>query len=201
MTTLFTRAQAVARSLAQKTNVPDTCQLVTRTWLGAPSAGDFDGDGAADAEDGWKREPASARHTDRKPPAGTPVSYLGGSHDNGHRALSLGPDKSGRYHIRSTDAGGRGRVATVPLDWPERVWGLTYVGWSETCDGVPIKAAPKPEPVPTYKTRGARVDAALRKLKGAERVAKDGTVRDNRLDHAIAVLSKIPVVRRVVKKK
>jgi hypothetical protein len=62
--TLYNRTEAVARALATKTNVPDTCQLVTRTWVGAPSAGDFDGDGAADAEDGWKREPAAYKHFD-----------------------------------------------------------------------------------------------------------------------------------------
>lgn len=202
-TTLFTREEAAKRSLQQTRNVPDTCQLVTRGWLGAPSAGDFDGEGAADAEDGWKKEPASARHSDRKPPLGTPVSYLGGSHDNGHRALSLGPDKAGRYWIRSTDGGGRGVTKTVPLDWPEKTWGLTYVGWSDTCDGVPIKPSvpkvgPKP-PVKTVWTRGARVDSALRRLIKAERIAKDGTTRDTYLDRAIATLRKIKPVKKVVK--
>ena len=69
---------------------------------------------AAGCEDGWKSEPAKYKHPgDRNPPRGVPVSYLGGSHDNGHRAVSLGNGK-----IRSTDAGGRGVIATVPLDWP-----------------------------------------------------------------------------------
>ncbi|WP_051549261.1 hypothetical protein [Nocardioides sp. URHA0032] len=141
-TTPYDRAQAVARALASKTNAPNTCQLWTRTIFGAPSAGDFDGDGASDAEDGWKSEPAKYRHPgDRKPPAGVPVSYGGGSADNGHRAVSLGGGM-----IRSTDANGSGRVATVPLDWPERAWGLTYLGWSDTCDGwlIPEPFAPKP---------------------------------------------------------
>lgn len=137
------RDEAVRQALAQRTNTPDTCQMVTRTWCGVPSAGDYDGDGSADAEDGWKSEPVKYRHTDRNPPAGVPVSYLGGSRDNGHRALSLGNGL-----IRSTDAGGRGVVATVDILWPVRAWGLQYAGWSETCDGVLIPAAPEPERAP-----------------------------------------------------
>lgn len=155
---VYDRETAAKRAESSSINVPDACQLWTRTIFGAPSAGDFDGDGAADAEDGWKSEPAGHRHPgDRHPPRGVPVSYLGGSHDNGHRAISLGNGK-----IRSTDAGGRGRVATVDLDWPERVWGLKYAGWSDTIDGqliplpVPVrKPAPKPKPKkPTLVSRG-----------------------------------------------
>jgi hypothetical protein len=144
-TTTYNRTEAAARARATKTNVPDSCQLTTREWVGAPSAGDFDGDGSADAEDGWKREPAAYKHFDRKPPEGTVVTYLGGSSDNGHRALSLGPvGTNGVYMIRSTDAGGRGITATVPLDWPEREWGLSYAGWSDTCDGYLIPKKRKP---------------------------------------------------------
>lgn len=154
-TTPYDRAEVVARALASKTNVPDTCQLWTRTVCGAPSAGDYDGDGAADAEDGWKSEPAKYKHAgDRNPPAGVPVSYGGGSRDNGHRAVSLGNGM-----IRSTDAGGSGKVATVPLDWPERAWGLTYLGWSDTCDGwlIPEPPTAKPKPEPLTDTQRAKV--------------------------------------------
>ena len=178
-----TPSQAVAIALLTKTNVPGYCQLVTRTWLDAPSAGDVDGDGAADAEDGWKREPLSARRYDKKPPAGYPVSWLGGSNDNGHRALSLGPI-NGIYYVRSTDAGGRGIVASVPLDWVEENWGLSYAGWSTTMNGVPI---PKDK-----FTRGWRVDAALKKLVRAERRATEGKPRDTKLDRAISILKSIP---------
>lgn len=181
------RAEAVEAALRTTRNVPNTCQLVTRGWFNAPSVGDFDGDGAADAEDGWKSEPLSARHGDRNPPAGVPVSYLGGSRDNGHRAISLGNGK-----IRSTDAGGSGVTATVDLAWPERTWGLKYVGWSETIDGIPIPPIPPTGP----KTRGENVDEALRRLARAEKLAKDGTVRDTRLKRAIAVLKRIPTWRK-----
>lgn len=185
------RAEALEAARRTTRNVPNTCQLVTRGWFNAPSVGDFDGDGAADAEDGWKSEPLSARHSDRRPPAGTPVAYLGGSRDNGHRAISVGPI-GGVYHIRSTDAGGLGRVATVPLDWPEKTWGLKYAGWSETIDGIPIPPIPPTGP----KTRGANVDEALKRLARAEKLAKDGTARDTRLKRAIAALKRIPTLRK-----
>ena len=63
--TLRNREEAVQAALADQFNTPRYCQLVTRTWFNAPSVGDFDGDKAADAEDGWKREPASAKRFDR----------------------------------------------------------------------------------------------------------------------------------------
>lgn len=156
-----TPEEAVAAALAQKANVPDTCQLTVRTWLDAPSAGDRDRDGDADAYDGWLSEPTTARHYDRNPPAGYPVAWSGGSSAHGHRALSLGGGK-----IRSTDAGGRGVVATVPLSWVEQNWGLHYLGWSETIDGLTIpKPAPpkpvKPKPIPT-----------LRRIKAIRRLAR-----------------------------
>lgn len=177
-------AQAAERTTR---NVPGTCQLVTRGWFDAPSVGDFDGDGAADAEDGWKSEPPSARHSDRNPPRGVPVSWVGGRNDFGHRAISLGNGK-----IRSTDAGGSGRVATVDLAWVERNWGLTYVGWSETIDGIKIPLPPPTGP----KTRGENIDAALKRLARAEKLAKDGTTRDTRLKRAIAILKRIPTWRK-----
>lgn len=142
--TPFNRRQVAQRARASRTNVPGMCQAWTREKAGAPSAGDFDGDGSTDAEDGWKMEPARYKHPgDRKPPEGTICSWTGGSADSGHRAVSLGPDDRGVYHIRSTDAGGQGVVATVPLDWVEKTWGLRYEGWSDTCDGWLI---PKPPP-------------------------------------------------------
>lgn len=179
---VLNREEAALAAERTTTNVPNTCQLVTRGWFGAPSVGDFDGDGAADAEDGWKSEPLSARRSDRNPPRGVPVSYLGGSRDNGHRAISLGNGK-----IRSTDAGGWGRVATVDLDWPQRQWGLKYVGWSTTIDGIEIPLPPATGPL----TRGANVDAALKKLAAAEKLAKDGTERDTKIQRAIRVLKRI----------
>lgn len=179
-----TPSQAWAAAKATLTNQIGFCQAVTRGWLDAPSAGDFDGDGAADAEDGWKKEPLSARRSDRKPPKGYPVTYLGGSHDNGHRALSAGPI-DGVWHIRSTDAGGPGRVATVPLSWPETHWGLTYAGWSTTMDGVPIPPDAKPKPL----SKGWRVDQAEKLVDRAKR--KPGTKRAAVLKRIAALFDKL----------
>jgi hypothetical protein len=144
----------------------------------APSAGDQDHDGDADAVDGWLSEPPRYRHTDRRPPKGVPVAWAGGSHGNGHRAISLGPDSRGVFHIRSTDAGGTGRVATVPLDWPERTWGLSWLGWSESISGQLI---PKPE-----RTRGWRIDQAISRLRHAG--AKPGSDRAGRIARALRTL-------------
>lgn len=169
--TPYDRAQAVERAKASTTNVPNTCQLWTRTMFGAPSAGDFDGDGASDAEDGWKSEPAKYKHPgDRNPPAGVPVSYGGGSADNGHRAISLGGGM-----IRSTDAAGWGHVGTVPLDWPEKTWGLTYLGWSDTCDGwlIPTPEPPKP-PRPKPLTPEQKAKVVKRAARRARAAGHDG---------------------------
>ncbi len=144
------RESAVKVALSEHTNDPGMCQMVTREWFDAPSVGDFDNDGSADAEDGWKHEPASTRHPlDRRPPRGTPVSWGGGSSDSGHRAISLG-EIDGVFMIRSTDAAGRGRIGTVPLSWVEKQWGLPYLGWSETISGLRIPIpVPSPPPPPT----------------------------------------------------
>jgi hypothetical protein len=137
------RQQAVDEALADKVNVPNTCQLKTRGWFNAPSAGDQDDDGDADAYDGWLSEPVSARHPgDRNPPAGVPVSWRGGSNGNGHRAISLGNGE-----VRSTDAPYRGKVGTVDLNWFERNWGVVYLGWSDTIDGHRIPLVPRDNPI------------------------------------------------------
>lgn len=163
---LRNREEAVQAALQDKYNTPRYCQLVTRTWFNAPSAGDVDGDGAADAEDGWKREPKSARRYDRNPPRGVPVTWLGGSQDNGHRAISLGGGK-----VRSTDAAGAGKIGTVDLDWVERNWGMAYVGWSTTMNGYEIPLPPKVEaPKPKKPTL---VEKARQKLVEAHMNARE----------------------------
>ena len=180
------RADAARRAEQSNYNTPGTCQLWTRTMFDAPSAGDRDGDGDADAVDGWKSEPEKYRHTDRKPPRGTPIAWSGGSKGYGHRAVSLGPDKSGVYQVRSTDAPVRGRVGTVPLDWFERNWGLKYLGWSESITGTLIPGAEPEKP-----SRGVAVDSAIDKLKVADERAKAGSPRDKLIKQAVKILRKI----------
>lgn len=194
-TTPYDREEAADRAAESKTNVPGTCQLWTRTRFGAPSAGDLDRDGDADAVDGWKSEPTEARHADRKPPRGVPVAWSGGRNGFGHRAISLGGGL-----IRSTDAGGSGRVATVELGWVERTWGLTYLGWSETITGLEIPRPPRPKPEPEIPpavdlgppTRGKRVDQAIRRLRHVEATGQRQTL----VDRALSALLKVPTFRR-----
>lgn len=150
--------EEAARSAEQSTsNVPGTCQLWTRNRFLAPSAGDRDGDGDADAVDGWKSEPLNARHPeDRTPPRGVPVAFSGGSHGLGHRAISLG---GGR--IRSTDMNGDhyapGHVGTTTILAIERAMGQDYTGWSDTITGqkIPLTPVPKPSKKPAVKPKPA----------------------------------------------
>lgn len=174
---LNNREVAARLAEASNSNVPGTCQAWTRNKFNAPSAGDQDHDGDADAVDGWKSEPVRSRHGDRNPPRGVPVAWSGGSKGHGHRAVSLGNGK-----IRTTDGNGAGVVATRDLNWPEVHWGLNYLGWSDTMDGFPIPLPPPP-------SRGVRVDAALKKLRAARLSAKGR--RRRILNRAIRQLRKI----------
>lgn len=178
-----TPSQAVAAAKATKTNIPGTCQAKVRTWLDAPSAGDFDGDGAADAEDGWKSEPLSARRYDKTGRPGYPAAFLGGSHDYGHRALFVAPGV-----VRSTDFNGvtkryqAGVVGNGTVDQVASAMGVTYAGWSVTMDGEPI---PRDE-----FTRGWRIDKAISRLNHVE--AKPGSLKAKMTAAALASLKKIP---------
>lgn len=160
----YTRSEVVNRALAARTNVPGTCYLWTRTMAGSPAVGDVDRDGDADAVDGWKA--TKRRHAgDRNPPAGVPVFWSGGRNGYGHAAVSLGGGK-----IRSTDAGGSGKIATVDLGWVEREWGLTYLGWSDDLNGVVIPGEPEP-PVEKATPKPSRVKRARELLLAAEKRA------------------------------
>jgi len=126
------------------------CRLQCRLALGTASVGDFDGDGRADAQDAWKA--AQRKHPgDRKPPRGYPVYWLGGSHGDGHEAISAGVPGSrlgnilrrlfGRENetwVWSTDIRRAGYFDMVPLAYIEEKWGLAYAGWAEDDKGVMI---------------------------------------------------------------
>lgn len=183
-----TRMQAVAASLKTMTNTPGMCQAVTRGWFNAPSVGDVDGDGRADAEDGWKSEPLGARHAnDRNPPAGVPLSFVGGRSGDGHRALSLPHGK-----VRSTDwdtkaqrykAGVTGTANSIAAI--ESSMGVRYIGWSETINGHIIPRDPEP-PAP--------VDPDIKQIKkSAKKQLKEkiGPVQRRRLEKILALARKI----------
>lgn len=125
-----------ARQSVGRENTPGMCQLFTRGIFGAPSVGDVDGDGDADAVDGWKHEPESAKRNGTAP-EGVPGAWSGGGSGFGHRATSIG---NGRWV--STDAPVRGRVGVVDTAWFRDNWNMTYLGWSTTISGIEI-------PVPT----------------------------------------------------
>lgn len=134
-----------------RTNEPGYCQQQTRMWCGI-------GPRYGDAITAWRN--TNDRHPgNRNPPRGSAVYWSGGSAGHGHAALSLGGGK-----IRSTDAGGRGRVATVDLGWIERNWHLTYAGWAWDINEVTI-----PHPVQT---------AAKKTAKPARRVHIENAIDD-----------------------
>lgn len=183
-----TRQQAMAASLEQKTNKPGMCQAVTRGWYNAPSVGDVDGDGRADAEDGWKSEPAWARHPgDRNPPAGVPLYFEGGRNDDGHRAQS---HPHGR--VRSTDWStlanryNPGTVGTAnSIGDIERGMGVRYVGWTSTISGHPI---PGDEPSKPQRPEGVQEEIDHIKAKKQKAKSKGQTVRVSKYKQILAIL-------------
>jgi hypothetical protein len=75
-----------------------------------------------------------ARHKhpdDRNPPKGAPCYYRGGRY--GHIVITTTHDR-----IRSTDCLTAHDVSEVTVDWCERAWGYTYLGWSEDLNGVQL---------------------------------------------------------------
>lgn len=141
------REEAARASERQTRNSPGTCQMVTRGWFDAPSAGDRDRDKDADANDGWLSEPVSARRYDRNPPRGVPLYFKNrnktGPSAFGHRSMSRGGGNG-----RSTDmSNGRyapGITGNATIAQIEAAMGLTYVGWSTTITGIPIPLPPAP---------------------------------------------------------
>ena len=119
---------------ADKTNDPGYCQQQTRMWSGIPSR-------YPDASTAWRN--TNDRYPgNRNPPRGAHVFWTGGSHGYGHVAMSLGGGK-----VRSTDAGGAGKVATVDLGWVESAWGLPYAGWACTYPPHPdVRTECSPDP-------------------------------------------------------
>ncbi|GAA4700228.1 hypothetical protein [Nocardioides conyzicola] len=118
-------AETVAAAEASAYNIPGHCLGWAREQADIPSR-------YADAATAW--EHARGRHPgDLTPPEGAAVYWLGGSGGHGHVAISVGGGL-----VRSSDAGGYGVVATVPLRRLTREWHLTYVGWSDSVNGYRI---------------------------------------------------------------
>lgn len=120
-----TASEAAEVAEGDTANDPGMCLQQTRIWCDVAAY-------YGDASTAW-RYATGRRPGDRHPPRGAPVYWVGGSHGYGHVALALGNGK-----IRSTDAGGSGRVATVDLGWVETHWGLPYAGWASSINNVTI---------------------------------------------------------------
>jgi hypothetical protein len=138
MTTLA--QQAAARAAYQSAHGPQfgtgQCMMRNRLLVDAPAIGDYDKDGSADAEDGWKfakRKHPTTRVNDI--PGGCFVWWGGGSRDNGHVAFA--PVERPGY-CWSTDIERAGYFDLVPIGLIAAKWGLPLLGWSEDIDGVPV---------------------------------------------------------------
>lgn len=142
--------EAYKASLKTTTNVPGTCQLKTRTWFDAPSAGDQDHDKDADANDGWKSEPAWAKvFGDRTPPVGAPLYFKNADGTGfGHRCISTGKGSGARSTDMKNGQYTKGVTSNTTIERLESEMGLTYVGWSRTITGIQIPGLEKPKAKP-----------------------------------------------------
>jgi hypothetical protein len=152
--------QAASRAAYQSAHGPQfgtgQCMMRNRMLVDAPSIGDYDGDGMADAEDGWKY--AKRRHPTtlvNDIPGGCFVWWGGGSHDNGHVAFAP-LDHPG--YCWSTDIERNGYFDLVPIGLIAAKWGLPLLGWSEDIDGVTVWTPP---PAPTEREMNAMLLADL----------------------------------------
>lgn len=119
-------AETTARNAEQTTsNDPGMCLQWSRQRA---AIGSYYGDAATAWHNTNDRYPGN-----RNPPRGSMVFWTGGGSGYGHIAPSLGGGQ-----VRSTDSGGKGKPATVDLDWPVRNWGLVYAGWAWDVNEVTI---------------------------------------------------------------
>lgn len=107
------------------------CQKFTNEIFQTGPVGDWDGDNAADAEDGWKKAskdgqvvPADKIKFMTDIPAGVMLYWLGGSADHGHAAVSVGDGM-----MVSTDLPNSGLIGKVPITLAHDRWGLTFAGF------------------------------------------------------------------------
>ena len=118
-----TAREAAAFFLDKTTNRVGMCLWHVQDAFGSPHV-------YPNAITQWKQ--AKDKHPDdRTPRYGAPVFFKGGQH--GHVAIYVG---NGR--VRSTDAGGAGKMATVSIDWFQRNWGYEYLGWTGDIGGEKI---------------------------------------------------------------
>lgn len=141
-----TPEQALAAALTENSkpsrNWTGLCMMFTRMMFGVSAVGDVDGDGDADAVDGWKS--AKRKHPTKDPydiPRGVPVFWSGGRNGYGHAAISVGGGQ-----MWSTDIERAGKVDLAPIAEVKRKWGLELLGWAEDINGVTLYVPPAPAP-------------------------------------------------------
>jgi len=150
---MVNNAETTARNAeADSTNKPGYCLQWCREKAGIGSL-------YSDASTAWRN--TNDRHPgDKNVPRGAMAYWTGGSHGYGHIAVGVGGGK-----VRSTDAGGSGKVATVSIDWFAQHWGLPYAGWAWDVNEVTI---PHEEPSEMnsddWKKMQQMIDDAVKKV-------------------------------------
>lgn len=195
--------QAIARAQYQSAHGPaygkGQCMMRTRELYDAPAIGDYDEDGSADAEDGWKaaklKHPFNGDYN--SVPRGVPFWWSGGSNDNGHVAPTEG---AGR--CMSTDILRTGYYDDVPLALIAQKWGLTPLGWTEDIDGV-IAWTPPTLPPASKETPDmallADLTAVARKHGVSRLYAARVLLRESAKHHAGTALARINTARAALK--
>lgn len=119
-------AEATAATAeGQSTNAPGMCLQWSRQCAAIAAL-------YPDAATAWRY--AHHRHKgNRDVPRGAMAYWVGGSKGYGHIAVGVGNGK-----VRSTDAGGAGKVRTIDVGWVETHWGMPYVGWADNVNDVII---------------------------------------------------------------
>lgn len=122
-------ARSVALGLVGTTYPPGWCLNFQRTKIfRVPGVGDYDRDGAADAEDFWKAAKDHGEVVETSDPMEIPpgvmIAWVGGSGDYGHVAYALGNGE-----MVSTDLPTSGRVGRCRIDLAAQRWGHQLVGY------------------------------------------------------------------------
>lgn len=153
-------AAALTESARPSRDWSGLCMRFTRMMYGIAAVGDYDGDGDADAVDGWKS--ARHKHPTSDPdaiPRGVPVFWSGGRNGYGHAAISVGGGQ-----MWTTDLVRWGEVDLAPIADVRRKWGLELLGWAEEINGVRVYTPPTTKEEAMVKDFEGRVIASLTRI-------------------------------------
>lgn len=156
------------------------CQKFTNEIFQTGSVGDYDGDGDADAIDGWKKAVAHGKVVKAAKikkladiPAGVMLYWSGGGRGYGHAAVGVGGG-----NMVSTDLPTSGRVGKVPISRAHTQWGLTFLGYVMTEGNGHVLVQTPPKKAET--TKGAiyivtsKTGLIARKAANGDVVKRDG---------------------------